>query len=89
MGEKNYVDVEALSGALKDVASQDDNEATLQRTIQHLKQNNVDLEKHPLSLGPKLEFDPERELFTNNADANPYLTREYRRGFECPSADNV
>ncbi len=89
MGEQNHVGVDDLSAALKDVVSQDDNELTLQRTIQHLKQNNVDLEKYPVSLGPKLEFDPERELFTNNAEANSHLSREYRSGFECPSAENV
>jgi hypothetical protein len=89
MSEENHVNVEALSVALKNVVSQDDNEATLQRTIKHLEQSDVDLEMYPVSLGPKLEFDPERELFTNNADANQYLSREYRKGFECPSADNV
>jgi predicted dehydrogenase len=89
MGEENHVNVEALSVALENVVSQDDNQATLQRTIKHLQQSEVDLEMYPVSLGPKLEFDPERELFTNNAAANQYLSREYRKGFECPSADNV
>ena len=89
MGEQNHVGVDDLSAALKDVVCQDDNEATLQRTIKHLQQNNVDLDKYPVSLGLKLEFDPERELFTNNADANQYVSREYRKGFECPTADHV
>ncbi|MCH2213018.1 MAG: Gfo/Idh/MocA family oxidoreductase [Fuerstiella sp.] len=89
MGEQNHVAADEISGALKDVVSQDDNEATLQRTLKHLQANGVDLEKYPLSLGPKLEFDPERELFTNNSAANQYLSREYRKGFECPSAENV
>lgn len=89
MGEENRVSVNELSAAVKDVVSQDDNEATLQRTIKHLEQNKVDLDKYPVSLGPLLEFDPERELFTNNAAANQYLSREYRKGFECPTADKV
>lgn len=89
MGEENRVGVDELSAAVKDIVSQDDNEATLQRTIQHLEQNDVDLEKYPVSLGPKLEFDPERELFTNNSDANQHLSREYRKGYECPTAENV
>lgn len=89
MGEDNRVSVDELSTALKDVVSQDDNEATLQRTIQHLQQNKVDLEKYPVSLGPQLDFDPERELFTNNSAANQYLSREYRKGYECPTADQV
>ncbi|MEO2036182.1 MAG: Gfo/Idh/MocA family oxidoreductase [Planctomycetaceae bacterium] len=89
MGEQNHVGVDDLSAVLKNVVSQDDNEETLQRTMKHLQQNNVDLEKYPVSLGPTLKFDPERELFTNNADANQYVSREYRKGFECPSAENV
>ena len=71
------------------VTSQDDNETTLQRTLTHLRQNNVELDKYPVSLGTRLEFDPERELFTNNSDANAYLTREYREPFVCPTADHV
>jgi len=89
MGEKNHVTVDELSAALKDVQSLDDNQETLTRTVKHLEQNGVDLQKYPLSLGPLLQFDPETEKFTNNEDAQQYLSREYRKGFECPSAENV
>lgn len=89
MGEKNHVTVDEVSAALKDVQSLDDNQMTLTRTVKHLEQNGVDLQKYPLSLGPLLQFDPESEKFTNNADAQQYLSREYRKGFECPSAENV
>jgi len=89
MGEKTHATADELSAALKGVTTQDDNEATLQRTLKHLTQNGVDLERYPVSLGPLLEFDPERELFTNNSDANQYLTREYREPFVCPTADKV
>ncbi len=67
----------------------DDNAKTLERTIAHLKKNDVDLDKYSLSLGPQLAFDPAKEVFTNNADANRLLTREYREGFVCPTADKV
>ena len=89
MGENNKVSVEDLSAVLEDVKSLDDNEATLQRTVKHLQKNGVDLEKYPLALGPYLKLDPEKEIFTNNSEANQYLSREYREPFVCPTADNV
>ncbi len=89
MGEKNHASADELAAALKDVASQDDNQATLERTLRHLTDNGVDLERFPVSLGPKLQFDPERELFTSHADANAWLTRDYREPFVCPKADRV
>lgn len=35
--------------------------------------------------GRRLQFDPGSETFLNDADANTYLSREYRRGFELPT----
>ncbi|MEZ6132591.1 MAG: hypothetical protein R3C59_28325 [Planctomycetaceae bacterium] len=67
MGQDNKVTVDELATALKDVKSLDDNQATLQRTVTHLERNKVDLQKYPISLGPQLQFDPEKELFTNNS----------------------
>ncbi|MEP3478108.1 MAG: Gfo/Idh/MocA family oxidoreductase [Fuerstiella sp.] len=89
MGEDNKVQVEEISDALKSVISQDDNQATLERTVKHLQKNGVDLQKYPISLGPTLKFDPEAELFTNNDDANQHLTREYRAPYICPKAADV
>ena len=63
--------------------------ATLKNTVEHLKANGVDLDKTPMALGPMLKFDNETERFTNNDEANAMLTREYRKGFEVPSADKV
>lgn len=34
--------------------------------------------------GRRLEFDPVKETFPHDADANKYLSREYRKGFELP-----
>ena len=74
---------------LADVKSRDDNAATLQRTVQHLVDNGVDLAKYPISLGPLLKFDPEKEVFPAAPEATALVTREYREGFVCPTADKV
>lgn len=89
LGESNRVTPTELKQALAKVKSLDDNAETLNRTLEHLKANGVDPEKTMLSLGPQLAFDPEKERFTDNDQANALLTREYRKGFEVPDADNV
>lgn len=89
LGEKNQVTPDELKAALSNVKCLDDYRATVDRTIAHLHQNGVDLDKTPLSLGPQLEFDPEKELFTNNDQANQMLSREYREGFVCPKPSQV
>ena len=55
------------------------------RTLNHLRENKVDLSSEPLSLGPMLAFDNDTERFTNNEAANKLLTREYSKGFELPT----
>ncbi|MFK8114964.1 MAG: Gfo/Idh/MocA family protein [Rubripirellula sp.] len=89
LGEQNKASVDEVKAAVAKVKSLDDNSATLARTVEHLEANGVDLEATPLALGPMLKFDNETEKFTNNDDANAMLTREYRKGFEVPSADKV
>jgi len=89
LGEDNKVSVKELEDKLSDIDSPDDNVATLWRTVQHLRDNKVDLEKYPLSLGPQLDFDPEKERFTNSDAANAKLTREYRDGFAVPKPSDV
>ena len=49
----------------------------------------MDLDKYPMSMGPLLTFDPDKEVFTNSAEANAILHREYRKPFVCPTADKV
>ena len=44
----------------------------------------LDLSKSTYCLGPKLEFDPQREKFVNNPKANELLTRPYRKPFVVP-----
>ncbi|MEO8269111.1 MAG: gfo/Idh/MocA family oxidoreductase, partial [Aureliella sp.] len=89
LGEKNHVSPEELRTALKGIKSLDDNSTTLDRTLAHLKKNGVDLDKYPVSLGPHLKFDPEREVFPDSEAATAMVTREYRAEFTCPKAADI
>ena len=68
--------------AIEAFGGDDDNVETLDRTIAHLKDNGVDLNETPLTLGPVLQMDAKTETFTNNNAANAMLTRKYRKNFE-------
>ncbi|MFO7901690.1 MAG: Gfo/Idh/MocA family protein [Planctomycetota bacterium] len=89
LGEKNFIAPDELKQTVSGVKSLDNNVATAERTIQHLRDNDVDLKKYPLSLGPKLTFDPRREVFPDSAEATEMVSRKYREPFVCPSKDNV
>jgi predicted dehydrogenase len=89
LGESNKVSAEVAKRALADVKSRDDNAATLERTLRHLTDNGVDLSKYAISMGPLLKFDPEREVFPDNAQATAMVSREYREGFVCPTATQI
>lgn len=89
LGEKTLVTAEELKKSLGGIRSLDDNSATVDRTVAHLTKNGVDLGKYKLSLGALLKFDPTKEVFTNNEEANKMLGRKYRPGFECPKAASV
>ena len=56
---------------------------------QQLTGDAIDLAKYPISMGPFLKFDPVEEVFPNSAEATALVTREYRDGFVCPTADKV
>ena len=51
----------------------------------HLKDNEVDIEKTPLALGPWLGIDSEKERFVGNPAADGFLTRKYRKPFVVPA----
>jgi predicted dehydrogenase len=51
----------------------------------YLEENAIDFEKTPLTLGRELVIDPKTEQSTDDA-ANRLFTREYRKGYEMPSA---
>jgi len=56
---------------------------SFERMLDHLKANEVDLEKEPLTIGPMLEMDPDKEVFVGEHSdwANMYLKRNYREPF--------
>jgi predicted dehydrogenase len=89
LGESNKVSPVEAKKILAGVKSLDDNEATLQRTLKHLTDNGVDLNKYPISMGPLLKFDPKKEVFPDSKEATAMVSREYRDGFVCPKADEV
>lgn len=89
LGEPNKVSAEELKNKIAGVKSLDDNVATVERTLKHLTDNGVDLDKYPVSLGPLLKFDPQAEIFPDSPEATKMITREYREGYVCPRADKV
>jgi predicted dehydrogenase len=56
------------------------------RMLEHLKVNEVDLEKEPITMGPMLTMDPQTERFTGELSdmANMYIKRNYREPFVVP-----
>jgi len=89
LGENNRVSKDEAKRTLARIKSTDDNLATLERTLRHLTDNGVDLDKYPISLGPFLKFNPKREIFPDSPQATSLVSREYRPGFRCPSAEWV
>ena len=89
LGENNRVSLSEAQTILDGVKGLDDNRETLKRTQQHLVDNGVDVAKYPISMGPLLKFDPDREVFPDSPEATALVTRPYRDGFVCPTADKV
>jgi predicted dehydrogenase len=87
--ESNKVSMEEAKQLLDGVKSLDDNIATLERTEKHLVDNGVDLAKYPIAMSPVMKFDPETETFPDSPEATAMVTRQYRDGFVCPTADKV
>ena len=78
-----------ISKTLGDLKTNEDTAETLDRAVAHLADNGVELEKTPMTLGPKLAFDPKAEVFPENDKACELLTREYRAPFIVPKAGEV
>jgi predicted dehydrogenase len=51
------------------------------RMLEHLKINEVDLDKTRATLGPVLTMDPKTERFKGNSKANALLKRNYRKPY--------
>jgi len=81
--------VAKIEDVIGQVQSRDDEMDTLERCVGHLKKNDVDLKKTPITLGPMLTMDPAKEVFTNHDAANKLLTREYRKPFVVPGENEV
>ena len=62
---------------------------TFERTRRHLVENNVDLDKSKLTLGPLLQLDSDKEKFVHNPEADTLLTRDYRQPFVVPAEKEV
>ncbi len=56
------------------------------RMLEHLAANEVDLEKEPITLGPMLTMDPQKEQYVGEYSemANMFLKRNYREPFVVP-----
>jgi hypothetical protein len=56
------------------------------RMLEHLAANEVDLEKKPITMGPMLTMDPEKERYVGESGdmANMLLKRNYREPFVVP-----
>lgn len=58
---------------------------TLVGMLQHLNDNEIDLNKHPLTAGPVLKIDSLQEKFVNSQEADDLLGRAYRTPFVLPA----
>src|SRR5262245_34944352 len=74
---------------LKQLKLSDDVLETVDRTVTHLGDNNVDLKQTKLTLGPLLRLDGDREAFVKNPKADVLLTREYRKPFVVPGENEL
>lgn len=76
---------------LASIKTTDNAKETWDRTVQHLKDNKVDLNTIKIGFGDMLKFDPETETFPDSGTekANAMLTREYRAPFVVPAAGQV
>ena len=86
LGEANKVSVPELKEALKEFRILD---VTVDRTVEHLEANKVDLARTPLAVGPLLKFNTESKRFIGNDAANAMLTREYRAPYIVPKPEDV
>ena len=59
---------------------------SFERMLAHLKANRIDLQKEPVAIGPRLQFDQKSEKFVGEFSdrANLFLRRNYREPFIVP-----
>ena len=63
-------------------------EEVFNRFAQHLENNGINIEKTQTTLGPLLNFDPDKEQFTgdHSEQANKLVKGDYREGFRIPES---
>ncbi len=74
---------------LKDLKGPDDAVETLERTMTHLTDNKVDLASIKMMISSNMAFDPVKETFVNNAEADRMLTRDYRAPYIVPKTADI
>lgn len=59
---------------------------SFERMLENLKANEINLDKEPITMGPMLTMDPEKEEFVGDYSnwANMYIKRNYREPFVVP-----
>eukprot|EP00913_Durusdinium_trenchii_P022827 g21431.t1 len=69
----------------------EESQKTYGRVTDHLRENNVDPAKSKIQFGQLLTLDGSKEIVTGAlaSKANPWLSREYRKGFAVPGANEV
>ena len=58
---------------------------SVERLLEHVGANEIDLKKERLILGRPLRMDTRNEYFPSDDEANRMLTRKYRQSFVVPS----
>ena len=88
MGNVSYRLGQTMSvGEIKDVIGRNaEMMDSFERMVLHLVANEVDLKEEPITVGPMLTMDPDKEQFTGelSTEANMYLKRNYREPFVVP-----
>lgn len=74
---------------LRDYALHDEVIRTFDRMVEHLRDNTIRLEDTPLTAGPLLSIDSDREIFPDSSEANALLSRNYRPPFSVPEENDV
>jgi len=79
---------------LEGLKTNDDVLETFEGIQKHLAENQFDMEKRrikfgPLTLGPWLAIDSDTATFPDSPAAGAMLTREYRKPFVVPAAEDI
>uniref|UniRef100_A0A7C4QT14 Gfo/Idh/MocA family oxidoreductase n=1 Tax=Schlesneria paludicola TaxID=360056 RepID=A0A7C4QT14_9PLAN len=82
------VSADQLTAGFKD--NEVDSE-TVDRFLQHLRENQVDPATTKITLGPQLAVDGKREVFVGDRaeEANRFLTRDYRPPYVVPKTEDL